>query len=144
MSPDPVRQQWFVALPWLVGLVAVGPLVPLLWLVFVAKPLAPFSVLQLAVNLPVSLWLLRLASDCARRALSGQPVPAMRLAAVIGAALGVLGLLVAAILLARSATDMPILGIMLLFMTPLAMPPAALVGAGLAAGIVWLQQRPLG
>jgi hypothetical protein len=144
MSPSSARQQWLDTLPWLVGLVAVGPLVPLVWIVFASLPLAPFSLFQLALNLPVALWLLGLASDCARRARSGQPVPPIRLAVVVGAALGMLGLLVAAILLARTATDMPIVGIMLLWMTPLGMPPAALLGAGLAAGFVWLQQRPPG
>ena len=137
MSRTPDGQRWILALPWLVGAISIGPLVPLLLLG------VPFAIEETLVNVPTSVGLLLLSLDCAHRAEARGSISPVRLAAVVGGALSLTALLAIAFVLASSERDMPILGIVLLMLTPFAMPPAALLGAGLGAGIVWLQQRPL-
>lgn len=116
---------------------------PLLELAAFALPLALLGLPAFALSLPTSLALHWLSCDCAKRARNGRPVQPIRLAAVIGGMVAMLPVIPIAFVMASFETDMPILGVMLLMVAPAALPPAALVGAGLGAGLVWLQQRPL-
>ena len=140
MCPSSSRERWFRALPWLVILVAV---LPLLELAALALPLAALGLPAFALSLPTSVALHWLARNCAKRAEDGQSVPPIRLAAVIGGMLAMLPVIPVAVLIVDLAGDVGIMGAMLLMAAPVALPPAALLGAGLGAGIVWLQQRPL-
>ncbi len=140
MCPSSSRQRWFRALPWLVILVAV---LPLLELAALALPLAALGLPAFALSLPTSVALHWLARNCAKRAEDGRSVPPIRLAAVIGGMLAMLPVVPVAVVIVDPAGDVGIRGAMLLMAAPVALPPAALLGAGLGAGIVWLQQRPL-
>jgi hypothetical protein len=141
MSSSTSSRRWVRALPWVVGVVTIPPFAALVSLTIVFGE--PLDVASSVLALPTTLGLLWLGYDCARRAAAGTPVLPIRLAAVIGAIVAVTAVGATAVVIANGARDMPIVGWMLLWMTLLALPGVALVGAGLGAGIVWLQQRPL-
>jgi hypothetical protein len=129
------------ALPWVVGVLTTPSLDALVSIALVFGE--PLIIAASVLSVPTSLGLLWLANDCARRATAGEPVLPIRLAAVIGAIVAVIAGGATGVVFASNERDMPILGFMLLGMTFLALPTVALMGAALAAGIVWLQQRPL-
>src|SRR5262245_7884898 len=118
MPPELSRSRWIHALPWVVGLITVGPFVAALLVVcgmlvrdtlasaeplpWVADPeaaahasavVASFSVgfilFMFSVTLPTTLWLLSLARECAERTSTGASRLPLGLAAVLGGAVGV-------------------------------------------------------
>ena len=140
MSPSSRQRAWLRALHWMI---AAGTVVSLLPLGVFARAgggqmLAP----MLLAHVPTFLVLLGLSVRSARRARLGEPASRLAVGAFLGALLGSMAVMLGVPALAAAFNDP--WALMLYVWTWLALPAAALVGAGLGAGVLWLVHRVVG